>query len=63
MVFANLTALDNLMLGAYLRHDPKAIKSDLDRVYELVSKAPRARRSDGRILSGGEQQMLTIAAA
>ncbi|MGI6131245.1 MAG: ABC transporter ATP-binding protein [Bacillota bacterium] len=60
LVFANLTVLDNLMLGAYLRHDHKAIKSDLDRVYELF---PRLRERAGQMagtLSGGEQQMLTI---
>jgi len=60
LVFANLTVLDNLMLGAYLRNDHKAIKRDLDRVYELF---PRLRERAGQMagtLSGGEQQMLTI---
>lgn len=60
LVFANLTVLDNLMLGAYLRHDHKAIKGDLDRVYKLF---PRLRERAGQMagtLSGGEQQMLTI---
>jgi len=60
LVFANLTVLDNLMLGAYLRHDHKAIKRDLDRVYELFPRLRERASQMAGTLSGGEQQMLTI---
>ena len=60
LIFANLTVLDNLMLGAYLRHDYQAIRQDLDHVFELF---PRLRERSSQMagtLSGGDQQMLTI---
>ncbi len=59
-VFPLLTVSENLMLGAYVRSDRAAIKSDLDLVYRYF---PILRaRSDQRAgtLSGGQQQMLAI---
>ncbi len=60
LVFANLTTRDNLLLGAYLRRDPKGIQRDLERVYELFPRLKEREAQMAGTLSGGEQQMLAI---
>jgi len=60
-LFPDMTVLDNLKLGAYLRRDRDGIAKDLERVY---GHFPRLFERKGQIagsLSGGEQQMLAIA--
>ena len=62
-VFPNLTVLENLKLGAYLRRDKAEIAKDLQWVYELF---PRLKERDWQLagtLSGGEQQMLAVGRA
>ena len=62
-LFARMTVLDNLIMGAYTRRDRDGIHRDLKRVYELF---PRIEERKGQIagtLSGGEQQMLAIGRA
>lgn len=63
MVFAPMTVLDNLKMGAYLRKDKREIARALDMIYERfpVLKEKRGQRAGS--LSGGEQQMLAIARA
>jgi branched-chain amino acid transport system ATP-binding protein len=63
MVFANLTVMENLHMGAYLRHDKADIASDIDYAFTIF---PRLKERIGQLagtLSGGEQQMLAIARA
>lgn len=63
LVFANLTVLDNLTLGAYLRRDPGKVREDLEKVFALF---PRLKEREGQVagtLSGGEQQMLAMGRA
>ena len=63
MVFANLTVHENLMMGAYLRHDKAGIAQDSDYVFSIF---PRLKERDQQVagtLSGGEQQMLAIGRA
>ncbi len=63
MVFANLTVHENLMMGAYLRHDKAGIAQDIDYVFSIF---PRLKERDQQVagtLSGGEQQMLAIGRA
>jgi branched-chain amino acid transport system ATP-binding protein len=63
MVFANLTVMENLHMGAYLRHDKAGIASDIDYAFTIF---PRLKERIGQLagtLSGGEQQMLAIARA
>ncbi|MCP4665764.1 MAG: ABC transporter ATP-binding protein [Deltaproteobacteria bacterium] len=62
-VFHDLTVKENLMMGAYLRKDRAAAQKDLTTVYDYfpVLKA-RAAQLAGN-MSGGEQQMLSIARA
>lgn len=62
-VFPDLTVLENLKLGAYLRRDKTEIAKDLQWVYELF---PRLKERDWQAagtLSGGEQQMLAVGRA
>jgi len=60
LVFANLTVKDNLIMGAYLRKDKKAINDDLEKVYALFPRLKERERQIAGTLSGGEQQMLAI---
>ena len=62
-VFANLSVLENLELGAYIRRDTRGIKRDLD---DVLDRFPRLKERIGQVagtLSGGEQQMLAIGRA
>jgi branched-chain amino acid transport system ATP-binding protein len=60
-LFAPLTVLENLELGAYARGGPK--KEDLDRVYELFPRVYERRQQLAGTLSGGEQQMVAMGRA
>lgn len=61
-VFANLTILENLELGAYTR-DPKTFESQLEWVYSLFPRLRERSRQLAGTLSGGEQQMLALGRA
>ncbi|MFB0957550.1 MAG: ABC transporter ATP-binding protein [Clostridiaceae bacterium] len=60
-VFANLSVLENLKMGAFLRTDAKAIQEDIDKCYELFPRLKERAWQEAGTLSGGEQQMLAIA--
>lgn len=62
-VLAQQSVQDNLELGAYVRHDHAAIKTDIIRMYGLFPKLGERRHQLSGTLSGGEQQMLAIARA
>ncbi len=62
-IFPQLTVLENLEMGAFLRQDKPAIKADLDDLLDLFPILAQRRRQPGGTLSGGEQQMLAIARA
>ncbi len=63
LIFANLTVTDNLILGAYLRNDSKAIKEDLEKVFTLFPRLKERELQLAGTLSGGEQQMLAMGRA
>jgi branched-chain amino acid transport system ATP-binding protein len=63
IVFANLTVLDNLEMGAYLRRDRAGIAADLRKIFQLFPRLEERRRQAAGTLSGGEQQMLAIGRA
>jgi branched-chain amino acid transport system ATP-binding protein len=63
IVFANLSVMDNLDLGAYLRRDRAGIAADLKHVFKLFPRLEERRRQAAGTLSGGEQQMLAIGRA
>ncbi len=62
-IFANLTVLENLELGAYSRRDPRAVAEDLEKVLTIFPRLSERRRQLGGTLSGGEQQMLATGRA
>jgi branched-chain amino acid transport system ATP-binding protein len=62
-ILPQLTAEENLMLGAYTRNDKAEIAYDLDYVYELFPRLKERRAQKGGTLSGGEQQMLAVGRA
>jgi branched-chain amino acid transport system ATP-binding protein len=62
-IFLNLTVMENLELGAYLRRDTAEIKQDLDYVFGLFPRLRERMKQPGGTLSGGEQQMLSISRA
>ena len=62
-IFPDLTVLENLSTGAYLRRDREAVERDLDGVFEHFPRLRERRRQWAKTLSGGEQQMLAIGRA
>ncbi|AGX44290.1 ABC transporter ATP-binding protein [Clostridium saccharobutylicum] len=62
-VFADLTVLENLKIGAYTRKDTKGIEEDLEKVYSLFPRLKERTWQLSGTLSGGEQQMLAIGRA
>jgi branched-chain amino acid transport system ATP-binding protein len=62
-VFSNLTVLENLMIGAYLRNNKEEIQKDVDWVYDLFPRLKERSWQLAGTLSGGEQQMLAVGRA
>ena len=62
-VFANLTVLENLRIGAYLRKDKADIQKDIDYIYSLFPRLKERNWQLAGTLSGGEQQMLAVGRA
>jgi branched-chain amino acid transport system ATP-binding protein len=63
MVFANLTVRENLMMGAYLQRDKKAVAKELNFVFATFPRLQEREQQIAGTLSGGEQQMLAIGRA
>ena len=62
-VFTNLSVLENLKIGAYLRRDKAGIQKDIEWVYELFPRLKERSWQMAGTLSGGEQQMLAVGRA
>ena len=62
-VFADLTVVENLKIGAYLRRDKAGIQQDLEWVYSLFPRLKERSWQSAGTLSGGEQQMLAVGRA
>jgi branched-chain amino acid transport system ATP-binding protein len=58
-----LTVMENLQLGAYVRRDNNGIAADFDKVFTYFPILKERRRQYAATLSGGEQQMLAIGRA
>ncbi len=59
-IFEHLTVEENLLTGAYTRHNSLSVKQDLERVYHYFPRLLERRNIKGGYISGGEQQMLAI---
>jgi len=62
-VFARMSVLENLQMGAYIRHDHKEIAQDIERIYDLFPRLAERRTQLAGTLSGGEQQMVAMGRA
>ena len=60
-VFPDMTVLENLKIGAYLRKDK--LNDDIDRIYEMFPRLKERSWQAAGTLSGGEQQMLAVGRA
>ncbi|MBM3849335.1 MAG: ABC transporter ATP-binding protein [Verrucomicrobia bacterium] len=63
LVFANLTVMENLRMGAYLQRDARWIASELEHVFAMFPRLKERIDQAAGTLSGGEQQMLAIGRA
>jgi len=63
MVFANLTVIENLQMGAYLRKDRGNFAKDLGYIFSIFPRLKEREQQTAGTLSGGEQQMLAIGRA
>jgi branched-chain amino acid transport system ATP-binding protein len=62
-VFARMTIVENLLMGAYTRDDRPAIQQDMERMFETFPRLKERSQQYAGTLSGGEQQMLAMARA
>ncbi len=62
-VFSNMTVMENLQLGAYLRKDKAGISQDLEDVFKKFPRLLERKTQVAGTLSGGEQQMLAMGRA
>ena len=62
-IFGNLTVMENLRLGAWIRKDRKGVARDLDHILGVLPRLRERRDQPAGTLSGGEQQMLAVARA
>jgi branched-chain amino acid transport system ATP-binding protein len=62
-IFTEMSVMKNLISGAYLRRNKKAIKRQLDEIFHYFPILEKRRNLSGGRLSGGEQQMLAIGRA
>ncbi len=62
-ILANMTTLENLLVGAHTRRDPKGVKEDLEWIFNLFPVLKERASQSAGTLSGGEQQMLALGRA
>lgn len=62
-VFTEMTVLENLEMGAYLRKDKAEIQKDLENVFKRFPRLKERKSQMAGTLSGGEQQMLAMGRA
>lgn len=62
-LFAGMTVLENLLMGAFIMNDKKEIDRTLDYVFSLSPRLAERRKQYAATMSGGERQMLAIARA
>ncbi len=62
-IFQQLSVLDNLKLGAFIRKDKENFNADLEKIYKRFPRLEERKSQIAGTLSGGEQQMLAMGRA
>ncbi len=62
-VFPNLTVVENLQMGSFIRGGDHTIKNDIEEIFNLFPEIERRKNQKAKTLSGGERQMLAVARA
>jgi branched-chain amino acid transport system ATP-binding protein len=62
-VFARMTIVENLQMGAFLRNDKEGIQADIDRMFDIFPRLKERAHQLAGTMSGGEQQMLAMGRA
>ncbi|MDN7657526.1 ABC transporter ATP-binding protein, partial [Burkholderia multivorans] len=62
-IFARMSIVENMQMGAYLRSDKEQIKKDVERMFSFFPRLKERASQLAGTLSGGEQQMLAMARA
>ena len=62
-VFTRMTIVENLQMGAYIRHDSTAIADDMEKMFHIFPRLRERKDQLAGTMSGGEQQMLAMARA
>ena len=62
-ILTTMTVLDNLLIGGFSRDDQKVLHRDVEEILERFPNLKERKDASANVLSGGEQQMLTIARA
>ncbi|PRR77076.1 High-affinity branched-chain amino acid transport ATP-binding protein LivF [Clostridium liquoris] len=62
-VFGNMTVMENLEMGAFIRKDKSEIKEDYEKIFQSFARLKERRNQMAGTLSGGEQQMLAMGRA
>ncbi|EJF82837.1 ABC transporter ATP-binding protein [Bartonella rattimassiliensis] len=62
-IMPHLTVLENLHLGAYIRHDKQGVSRDIEWIFELFPRLRERSKQLGGTMSGGEQQMIAVGRA
>jgi branched-chain amino acid transport system ATP-binding protein len=62
-VFAKMSVLENLEMGAYTRSDKAEIASDIEKIFQRFPRLNERKKQAAKTLSGGEQQMLAMGRA
>jgi len=62
-VFSNMSVIENLEMGAYIRNDKSAILQEIDQIFARFPRLFERKKQLAKTLSGGEQQMLAIGRA
>lgn len=62
-IFSEMTVMENLEMGAYIRRDKAGIDADLEKIFHYFPRLRERSKQLGGTLSGGEQQMLAIGRA
>ncbi|HCN95853.1 MAG TPA: ABC transporter ATP-binding protein [Leclercia sp.] len=59
-IFARMTVLENLQMGAWLRRDTVTVKQEMDAIFDRFPRLGERQNQLAGLLSGGEQQLLAL---